>query len=56
MDDFETEFQQDDYYQGAAQELLGVDEPVFEDLDEAVEQDLFDVKLAVDQLYTVIYG
>jgi len=55
VDEFETEYEQDDYYQDAADELLGVEESVFEDIDE-VEEDSFDVKLAVDQLYTVVYG
>lgn len=56
MDDFETDHNKDDYYQGAAQELVGVEEAVFEDLEEVVEDDLVDIDWAVDILYTVVYG
>lgn len=55
MDEFDSEYEQDDYYQGAAEELIGVEDAVFADIDEA-EEDAFDVDWAVDVLYTVVYG
>lgn len=49
-------FGSDDYYQGAADELIGVEDAVFADIDEVEVDDDFDIDLAVDQLYTVVYG
>ena len=55
MEEFDIGITKDEDYQDAPNELFGVDQAVFGDIDEVEADDVFDINLAVEQLYAVIY-
>lgn len=55
MEEFDIGITKDEDYQDAPNELFGVDQAVFGDIDEVEVDDIFDIDLAVEQLYAVIY-
>jgi hypothetical protein len=56
MEEFGIGITKDEDYQDAAEQLVGGEDMMFGDIDEAEVEDLFSINLAIEQLYDVVYG